>query len=221
MSDESRNNLPVDKEAEAENADGLPASRTGKVADATSPQFSSQAFGREVGFLARIERLVCLRADEARAKAAHLADSQNELIQLAGAVRDLSKTAAGITRRTQFLSMATGDNLRPAAAAVILLAKILRHVSDLSCITKDAVEAQGATMRHLTKIVGEAAQVSTYLTGKVVALAEEARTILPPLSRNNLVEAELQCLDGELQKVIAGLRGPEASTETSSDEVTL
>jgi hypothetical protein len=68
-------------------------------------------------------------------------------------------------------------------------------------------------MRELTEIVGEAAQVSSYLTGKVAALAEETRTVLPALSNKSLVDAELQCLTGELEKALTEFRDPQAVTK--------
>ena len=220
MSDESRKNPPVNKTAEAGDAGSVPAKPASEALGATALETSWGGYSREVGLLARVESLVCLRADEARVKAAHLAESQNELIRLVGEVRDLSKTAAGITRRSQFLSMAAEDNLQPAACAVILLARILRHVYALSSTTKDSVNAQSATMRELTEIVGEAAQVSSYLTGKVAALAEETRSVLPALSKKNLVDAELQCLTGELEKALTEFCGPETVTKAGIDDVT-
>jgi hypothetical protein len=220
MSDESRKNPPVNKTAEAGNVGSVPAKPASEARGATSLETSWGGYSREVGLLARVERLVCLRADEARVKSAHLAESQNELIQLVRAVRDLSKTAASITRKSQFLSMAAANNLQPAACAVILLARILRHVYALSSTTKDSVNAQSATMRELTEIVGEAAQVSSYLTGKVAALAEETRSVLPALSKKSFVDAELQCVTGELEKVLTEFRGPHATPKEGIEAVT-
>ena len=213
MSEESRKNPPVNKTAEAGNAGSAAAKPASEALGATALETLWGGYSREVGLLARVERLVCLRADEARVKAAHLAESQNELVRLVGEVRNLSKTAASITRKSQFLSMAAANNLQPAAGAVILLARILRHVYALSSTTKDSVNAQSATMRELTEIVGEAAQVSSYLTGKVAALAEETRTVLPALSNKSLVDAELQCLTGELEKALTEFRDPQAVTK--------
>jgi len=220
MSDESRKNPPVNNTAEAGNAGSVPAKPASEALGATSLETSWGGYSREVGLLARVERLVCLRAEEARVKSAHLAESQNELIQLVRAVRDLSKTAAGITRRTQFLSMAADNNLQRAACAVILLARILRHVYGLSSVTKDTVETQSATMRELTEIVGEAAHVSSYMAGKVTALADETWTVLPDLSTKNLVDAELQCLTAELEKVLAEFRGPQARSKAGMEAAT-
>jgi len=213
MNNEARTNLYVDAEVGERSTTEGPAEPGAEPREETVSEGASSEHNRSVSLLARVERLVQLRVDEARVKVTHLAESQIELIRLAGAVRDLSKTAAGITRRTQFLSMAAEDNLQPAACAVILLARILKNVYGLSSVTKDTVEAQSAAMRELTEIVGEAAQVSSYLTGKVAALAEETRSVLPALSRKNLVDAELQCLTGELEKALTEFPAPEAGID--------
>ena len=220
MSDEARKNLNVDAGVGDRSTTDGPAEPTAEAREEGVPEGASSEYDRSVILLARVERLMRLRVDEARVKAGRLAESQNELIQFAGAVRDLSKTAGSITRRPHFLTVAVKDNLPPASCAVIVLVNILRHVNRLASTAKDSVEAQSATMRELADIVGEAAQVSSYLTGKVAALAEETQTVLPALSKKNLVDAELQCLTGELEKVLSEFRGPRTVTQAAIDEVT-
>jgi hypothetical protein len=107
-----------------------------------------------------------------------------------------------------------------SARGLILSARISRQVNGLSETTAAAVQSRAATARTLTDIVGEAAKASACLAGKVALLAGEARTALPALSSGNLVEAELDWLDAELQNaLVESGRGSKAVTEAGTDAV--
>jgi hypothetical protein len=43
---------------------------------------------------------------------------------------------------------------------------------------------------------------------------------LPVLGSKNLVEAELQCLKGELEKALTEFRSPQTATKAGTDDVT-
>jgi methyl-accepting chemotaxis protein len=171
-----------------------------------SPAGVNEEIRGTVTVLADIEKVVSLQAEHARIQTARLAEAQNELVNGVGSVRDLADMAAGVTQKIHVGSLAVESDLRPAARGVILLARILRQINGLSNTTAAAIESQTATTRALVEIVGDAARVSTHLAGKLTLLAEETRTVLPTLCNMNLVQAELECLTGELQKVAAEFR---------------
>ena len=208
MGDEAKTRVNFDKEVEDKSSSGGPAKSASDLLMETSPDQSGGQLNRSISLLARAQKLLTLRGERVRAAAAHLTETQDELVRAVSAVRDLAKTAAGLTREPQFLSVAAAENLQPGAQAVIFLAKILNEIYAVSSVTRHSVESQSGKMRELTETIGEAARVSTYLTGKVAALVEGTRFVLPPLSSRNLVEGEIKCLTGELETVLAGLRTP-------------
>lgn len=219
MSKEIKKRVNFGEGTQAENTASGPAKASLEVPGEAMPEKAGGEFSASVSMLASTERLLTLRAEDVRAAAARLTEAQEELLRAVGAARDLAKAAAGLTRETQFLPIAAKDNLPPAARAVIFLARILRDIYALSSTTKDTVESQGAAMKELSAMVSEAAQVSTYLTREVAALAEATGTVLPPLGSRNLVEAELQCLTGEL-KALAELRNAQTATKAGTRDAT-
>jgi hypothetical protein len=221
MSDEGKKSVNFDKGIEHRNTSDGAAKVVAEVLGKNSHDKADVEYSRSVSLLGKLAELINLRTEEARAKAAELSKRQSELTQLVGTVRDLAKDAAALIRENQFLSMAVDDNPRPAAAAVILLARILRNVYSLSYVTKTTVESQSATMRRLTETVADAAQVSTTLTGKVAALAEETRTVLPLSCQKNLVEAGLQWLTTELHKTVTDFQQSAGGVQATAHDDTL
>jgi hypothetical protein len=202
MSDKGKKDVNFEKGIDDRNMADPADKVVREVLGENSLEKAGGEYSRSVSLLGKLEELISFRCQEARAKAGELTKCQSELTRLVAAVRDLAKDAAALTRETQFLSMSADNDCRPAAAAVILLARILRNVHGLSYLTKSTVESQSATMRRLTETVADAALVSTTLTGKVAALAEETRTVLPPPCTKNLVEAGLEWLTAELHKTV-------------------
>jgi hypothetical protein len=162
-----------------------------------------------VGVLSNIEVFLHFRAEDARAQAGRVTAAQAQLVRTVGSVRDLANAAAGVAEKIQAGSLAAASDLKPAAEGVIRMATIVRQLNGLSSATAATIESQTATTRELVMILGEAAQVSACLASKVAILAEEA--VLPALSSKNRVEAELERLTGELQKIAVEFqRGSEA-----------
>jgi hypothetical protein len=206
MSDERRKNLGPGGEAVDKSGPCGPEEETTEPIEKPSLARASGEISEIVADLANIAKLVSHQAEHGRALAARLTEVQGELVLAVRSVTDLANTAAGLTRKIEVGSLLVESDLRPAARGAILLARILRGINGLSATTAATIESQTSTSRALVDIVGKAAEASIYLAGKATILAEEARTVLPALTNKNLVQAELECLTGELQKVVAEFR---------------
>ena len=160
-------------------------------------------FSRGVNLLAEVERLVSFQVEAARSQASRLDQAQSELVRVVGHVRELALTAADLAQKMPVEPQALLSDPPSATRGLVLLANILRHVRELSKAAAATIESQTASTGELVRIVGEAAKGSLSLAHKVSTLADELWVDLPVLSSKPLVAAEIECLSGELEKVIA------------------
>ena len=174
-----------------------------------------------IKLLSDFEGLVSLAVEESRLQATRLAETQNELVQAVGSVRDMVSTTASVTRKMDLRGLSTNADVGSVAQGVALLARILKDLHSLSVTAAAAIESQANTSRDLICLVGEAAKASVYLVGKTATLASTVRAALPDHCPTGLVEAELEWLAKELQQVLPtfrpGLRG-EAATARDATE---
>jgi len=220
MGDQTKKNVNLDNGIEDRDSPDGPARAAAEVVVENLPESGGSENGGNLSLLARTERLLTLRAERVRVAAARLTEAQNELVGLVDEVRGLALSAAILAEKIPSGPPVWKSDLPMAARGTILLASILRQIREISNTTATTVESQSATIRELVKTTAEAAKASLYLAGKVSALAEEAQAVLPPLSSKNLVEAELQCLTGELEKVLTEFHRPLSVTKAGIEPLT-